>query len=167
MTYAPDSLTYCNGTHVAEVDVDPETGEVLVLSYVAIHDSGRLINPMIVDGQIVGGVAHGLGNALLERMVFDRMGQPQTTTFADYLLPTASTVPRIATGHRQSPSPLNPLGVKGAGEGGTIPAPAAIVSAVEDALRPFGVTIAECPVTPARIVELIAAADRARPAAAR
>ncbi len=165
MTYAPETLTYCNGTHVAEVDVDPETGEVRIVSYVVVHDSGRLINPMIVEGQILGGLDHGLGNALLERMVFDAAGQPQTTTLADYLLPTATTVPRIELGHRQSPSPFNPLGVKGAGEGGTIPSPAAIVSAVEDALAPFGVTIAECPVTPARIVELIEAGERSSRAA--
>ena len=88
-------------------------------------------------------------------MVFDGSGQPKTTTFADYLLPTATTVPRIEIGHRVSPSPVNPLGVKGAGEGGTIPAPAAIVSAIEDALAPFAVSISECPVTPSRIVELI------------
>ena len=156
-TYAPETLTYCNGTHVAEVDVDPETGEVRITSYVVVHDSGRMINPMIVEGQILGGIAHGLGNALLERMVFNADGQPQTTTLADYLLPTATTVPRINLWHQQSPSPFNPLGVKGAGEGGTIPAPAAIVSAVEDALAPFGVLIAECPVSPARIVELVAA----------
>ena len=116
---------------------------------------------MIVEGQILGGVVHGLGNALLERMVFDAAGQPLTTTLADYLLPTATSVPRIEMFHRQSPSPVNPIGVKGAGEGGTIPAPAAIVSAIEDALAPFGVSIAECPITPARIVELIAAGERA------
>ncbi len=167
INFAPETLTYCNGTHIAEVDVDPETGEVRILNYVVVHDSGRLINPMIVEGQIHGGVAHGLGNALLERMVFDAAGQPQTTTFADYLLPTATTVPRIELGHLQSPSPLNPLGVKGAGEGGTIPSPAAIVSAVEDALAPFGVTIAECPVTPARIVELIKAGERSNRAGPR
>jgi len=159
MNYAPESLTYCNGTHVAEVDVDPETGEVQVVNYVVVHDSGLMINPMIVEGQILGGIAHGLGNALLERMVFDAAGQPQTTTFAEYLLPTSTTVPRITMGHRQSPSPFNPIGVKGAGEGGTIPAPAAIISAVEDALASFGVTIAECPITPARIVELIGEAN--------
>ena len=156
MNYAPETLTYCNGTHVAEVDVDPETGEVQVLNYVVVHDSGRLINPMIVEGQILGGYAHGLGNALLERMVFDVAGQPQTITFADYLLPTATTVARADLTHRESPSPFNPLGVKGAGEGGTIPAPAAIVSAIENALVPFGVRISECPVSPTRIVELIA-----------
>ncbi len=162
ITYAPETLTYCNGTHVAEVDVDPETGEVRIVSYVVVHDSGRLINPMIVDGQVLGGVAHGVGNALLERMAFDGAGQPLTTTFAEYLLPAATSVPRVETIHRQSPSPFNPLGVKGAGEGGTIPTPAAIVSAVENALAPFGVIIAECPITPARIVELIAAAGHPR-----
>ena len=159
--FAPDAITYCNGAHVAEVEVDPETGAVTIVNYVAVHDSGRLINPMIVDGQVAGGVVHGIGGALFERMRYDDAGQPQTTTLAEYLLPTAPHVPDIDIVHMESPAPGNPLGVKGAGEGGTIPAPAAVVSAVEDALRPFGVRIAEVPITPERIVELIALAGGA------
>ena len=158
--FTPDTLTYCNGTHVAEVEVDPETGAVAIVNYVVVHDSGRLINPMIVDGQICGGLVHGLGNALFERMRFDDSGQPVTTNFAEYLLPTAPDVPAIDLSHMESPAPGNPLGVKGAGEGGTIPAPAAIASAIEDALAPFGVHIAELPVTPDRIVALIAVAGQ-------
>ena len=154
--FQPATLTYCNGAAAAEVEVDIETGGVKILRYVAVHDSGRLINPMIVDGQVLGGIVHGIGNALLEWMRFDDAGQPQTTTLAEYLLPTAADVPHMAIVHHQSPTPLNPLGIKGAGEGGTIPAPAAIISAVEDALAPFGVHIAESPVTPERLVELIA-----------
>ena len=138
--------------------MDIETGAVKILRYVAVHDSGRLINPMIVDGQVLGGIVHGIGNALLEWMRFDDAAQPQTTTLADYLLPTAADVPHMAIIHLESPTPLNPLGIKGAGEGGTIPAPAAIISAVEDALVPFGVRIAQSPITPQRLVELIARA---------
>jgi carbon-monoxide dehydrogenase large subunit len=140
---------------VVEVEVDPMTGGVTLLRYTVGHDSGNIINPMIVDGQVQGGVAHGVGNALFEHMVYDGDAQPQTTTFADYLMPTAPEVPGAAIEHIETPNPLNPLGVKGAGEGGTIPAPAAIVSAIEDALAPFGVRFCEAPLTPARIVEAL------------
>ena len=153
--FMPETLTYCNGAHVAEVEVDPETGAVDIVNYVVVHDSGRLINPMIVDGQVIGGVVHGIGSALFERMIFDDGAQPLTTTFAEYLMPCAREMPRIALTHMESPTPLNPLGVKGAGEGGTIPTPAAIASAVEDALSPFGVRINDLPMTPDRIVELV------------
>ena len=164
--WQPQGLTYCNGCAAAEVEVDVETGAVTIRRYVAVHDSGRLINPMIVDGQILGATVHGIGSALFERMKYDETGQPLTTTLADYLMPAAPEIPPIDIVHRSSPTPLNPLGVKGAGEGGTIPAPAAIISAVEDALAPFGVRISESPVTPDRLVALIAAArdteDRTR-----
>jgi aerobic carbon-monoxide dehydrogenase large subunit len=120
-----------------------------------MQDSGTLINPMLVDGQVRGGVAHGIGNAILEWMGYDETGQPVTTTFADYLLPGAMEVPEIQTLYQQTPSPLNPLGAKGVGEGGTVPAAAAIISAVEDALAPFGVCIAQTPITPQKLVELI------------
>jgi carbon-monoxide dehydrogenase large subunit len=153
--FTPDQSAYSNGTHVVEVEVDIETGAVTILRYTVAHDCGRVINPMVVDGQVVGGVAHGIGNALLERMVYDENAQPLTATFADYLLPLATDVPRVDMVHLETPSPLNPLGVKGAGEGGTIPAIAAIVAAVENALAPFGVTIVEAPITPQRIVELL------------
>jgi aerobic carbon-monoxide dehydrogenase large subunit len=156
--FAPAALTYSNGVHGVELEVDIETGAVTILRYVAVSDSGRLINPMMVDGQIHGGVVHGIGNGLFERMIFDPRGQPLTTSFADYLLPTAPEIPNMEVVHHVSPSPLNPLGVKGVGECGTIPAAAAIVSAVEDALAPFGVCIEEAPITPMRIIELIAAA---------
>ena len=123
-----------------------------ILRYVVGHDSGIVINPMIVDGQVQGGVAHGIGNALFEFMRYDAGGQPLTTSFADYLMPMALDVPTCMIEHVETPNPLNPLGVKGAGEGGTIPAPAAIIAAIEDALSPFGVHFAEMPLTPARIV---------------
>jgi carbon-monoxide dehydrogenase large subunit len=150
--FTPPQAAYCNGTHVVEVDVDIETGAVRILNYAVAHDSGNLINPLIVDGQIQGGVAHGIGNALLEFMGYDANAQPLTVSFADYLLPGALDVPNIDAVHLQTPSPLNPLGVKGAGEGGTIPAAAAIVAAIENALESFGVKLTESPITPARIV---------------
>jgi carbon-monoxide dehydrogenase large subunit len=153
--FTPPQASYCNGTHVAEVEVDPLTGGVKLLRYTVAHDSGNIINPLVVDGQVQGGVAHGVGNALFEWMKYDRDGQPLTTTFQDYLLPGALDVPPCAIEHVETPNPLNPLGVKGAGEGGTIPAPAAIISAVEDALSPFGVRFAEMPLTPDRIVDAL------------
>jgi carbon-monoxide dehydrogenase large subunit len=151
-------ITYTNGTHVAEVEVDIETGAVKILRYVVVHDCGRMINPMMVEGQVMGGVVHGIGATLFEWMQFDETGQPLTGTYADYLLPTADVVPRIEIAHMESPTPLNPLGVKGAAESGTIAAPAAIVSAVENALRPFGVRIRDLPLTPERLLTLIRAA---------
>jgi carbon-monoxide dehydrogenase large subunit len=156
--FRTDALCYANGCHVAEVEVDAETGAVKILRYVALQDSGRLINPMTVDGQVHGGLAHGIGNTLYEWMGYDDGGQPLTTTFADYLLPSATEVPMVTTLYKQTPSPLNPLGVKGVGEAGTIPAAAALISAIEDALSPFGVRIDHYPLTPRRIVELIRAA---------
>ena len=155
-TFRVDQLAYSNACHVVEVEVDIETGGVRILRYLAIQDSGRRVNPLIVEGQIHGGIAHGIGNAVLEWMGYDAVGQPVTTTFADYLLPTATEVPAFETLYKESPSPHNPLGVKGVGEVGVIPATAAIVSAIEDALSPFGVHIAQAPVTPAKLVELIA-----------
>ena len=153
--FTPDQAVYSNGAHVAEVEVDIETGAVKIVRYTAAHDCGRVINPMIVDGQVVGGVAHGVGNALFERMVYDDNAQPVSTNFSEYLLPLATDVPHVDLVHLETPSPLNPLGIKGAGEGGTIPAIAAIISAVENALAPFEVTIAEAPISPQRIVELL------------
>lgn len=150
--------TFASGSHLAEVEVDVETGRVKILRYIVGHDCGRLINPMLVDGQVRGGVVHGIGNALFERMIHDENGQPVTTNYADYLLPTAPEVPRIEIIHFESRSPLNPIGVKGAGEGGTIPAAACIIAAIEDALRPFGVSITKHPVSPACIRELVKAA---------
>jgi carbon-monoxide dehydrogenase large subunit len=156
--FNPPQAAYANGSHIAEVEVDPGTGGVKVSRYCVAHDCGAVINPLIVDGQIQGGVAHGIGNALLEFMHFDPQGQPLTMNLAEYLLPMAPNVPDVEIIHIESPSPNNPLGAKGAGEGGTIPAAAAIISAVEDALAPFGVRIAQAPILPQRICELIDAA---------
>jgi carbon-monoxide dehydrogenase large subunit len=151
------ALTYCNGTHICEAEVDPETGMIRLVRYIVVHDSGRIINPMIVDGQVAGAVAHGIGATLTEWMLFDEQGQPQTTNYADYLLPATDMVPPIEVIHMESPTPLNPLGVKGAAESGTIAAPAAIVSAVEDALRPFNAHIRDLPLTPERLHAVICA----------
>src|SRR5262249_36103445 len=153
--FRTDTLAYANACHAAEVEVDAETGEVRILRYVALQDSGKLVNPLIVDGQVHGCIPHGIGNALLEWMGYDDTGQPLTTSFADYLLPTAPTFPMFETQYRETPSPLNPLGAKGAGEVGTIPAAAAVVSAIEDALRPYGVRITRYPVTPALLLEMV------------
>jgi aerobic carbon-monoxide dehydrogenase large subunit len=153
--FVPPAITYTNGTHVCEVEVDPETGHVRLLRYVVVHDCGRMISPMMVEGQVHGALAHGIGATLYEWMRYDPSGQPQTVTFADYMLPTSDTVPSIEIHHMESPTPLNPLGVKGAAESGTIGAPAAIISAIEDALRPFGVRITDLPATPERLLVLI------------
>jgi aerobic carbon-monoxide dehydrogenase large subunit len=150
-----DALAYSNACHVAEVEVDIETGAVAILRYAAIQDCGRRVNPMIVEGQIHGGIAHGIGNATFEWMGYDASGQPVTTTFADYLLPTATEVPKIETLYKETPSPRNPLGVKGVGELGVIPAVAAMISAIEDALSPFNVHIAQAPIMPHELVALI------------
>jgi len=153
--FQPDQSTYSNGTHIAEVEVDIDTGAVKIIRFTVIHDCGTVINPMVVEGQVVGGVAHGIGNALFERLFHDAGAQPLTVTFADYLLPGSTDMPPIDILHSHTPSPLNPLGMKGAGEGGTIPAIAAIIAAVENALAPFGIKINEAPISPARIVELL------------
>jgi carbon-monoxide dehydrogenase large subunit len=155
VNHRTDSLAYANGCHACEVEVDAETGEVKILRYVAMQDSGVLINPMMVEGQIHGGVAHGIGNALYEWMGYDEAGQPVTTTFADYLLPTATEVPMLDTLYKETRSPLNPLGVKGVGEAGTIPCAAALISAIEDALTPFGARIGQVPLSPSTIVTMI------------
>jgi carbon-monoxide dehydrogenase large subunit len=153
--FSPSALTYGMGCHAVEVEVDVETGAVKIRKYVVVNDSGRVVNPMIVEGQLVGGVAHAIGNALFEWMGYDDAAQPVTTNFAEYLLPTASEVPRIDVKLVEYPSPLNPLGVKGVGEAGCVPAAAAIVSAIENALTPFRVWIDEIPILPARLCALI------------
>src|SRR5258705_39973 len=137
VNWRTDALAYANACHAAEVEVDIETGEVRILKYYALQDSGILINPMIVDGQVQGGVAHGIGNALFEWMGYDDTAQPLTTTFADYLIPTSTEVPMMTTMFKQTPSPLNPLAAKGAGEVSTIPTAAAVISRAADALSPL------------------------------
>ena len=150
-----DMQAFASAFHACEVEVDPGTGNVSILRYVAVQDSGRLINPLIAEGQVHGGVVHGIGNALLEWMRYDEQAQPITTTFADYLLPTATDIPNIEVLFVETPSSINPLGVKGIGEAATISVAPAVIGAVENALEPFGVRINEAPLTPVRVLELI------------
>jgi aerobic carbon-monoxide dehydrogenase large subunit len=150
-----NAMTYGNGSAIAEVEVDINTAAVKVTRVVFVHDAGNIINPIIAEGQIAGGIAHGVGNALYEWMGYDNQGQPLTTTLADYLLITMSEMPALDLGYRETPTPLNPLGVKGIGESGVIPIPAAIASAVEDALSPFGVQIRQFPIRPKDLAEML------------
>jgi aerobic carbon-monoxide dehydrogenase large subunit len=158
--YKPDrdAGTFSYASHAAVVAVDPETGRVEILDYAVCEDGGRLINPMIVDGQILGGTAQGIGTALYETMPFDAHGQPQASTLADYLLPGPSEVPNIRILHMETPSPHTKFGVKGIGEGGAVGPPAAIVSAVNDALRSAGAAVYDVPLTPNRILVALAKA---------
>jgi aerobic carbon-monoxide dehydrogenase large subunit len=151
-----DQMTYGNGSAVAEVELDIRTAAVKVTRIVFVHDVGRLINPMIAEGQIVGGIAHGIGNALYEWMAYDEAAQPLTTTLVDYLLVTAADMPALELAHRVTPTPLNPLGVKGIGEAGVLPIPAAIVAAVEDALAPFGIRLSQFPLRPRDLADMLA-----------
>ncbi|MFN7961859.1 MAG: xanthine dehydrogenase family protein molybdopterin-binding subunit [Thermoanaerobaculia bacterium] len=158
--FGPERGATAAGVHAMVVEVDPETLQVEIQKYVVVHDCGEVINPLILDGQIHGGVAQGIGNAFYEQLVFDEGGQLQNATFMDYLLPTSLDVPRIETGHQTTPSPLNPLGVKGAGEAGAIPVGALFAQALEDALAEPGLEIREIPLKPCRLWELLAEARR-------
>jgi carbon-monoxide dehydrogenase large subunit len=159
--FEPPTVTWSYAAHAAVVDVDPELGRVKIEDYAIAHDCGVVVNPMLVEGQIVGGAVQGIGGALLERIHFDTEGQPLTTSFMDYLLPTVHELPRITLAHQHSPSPLNPFGVKGVGEGGPIAPPAAIANAVADALRQFKVEFNQTPVAPQDIVAAVRTAQRA------
>ncbi|MBI2225409.1 MAG: molybdopterin-dependent oxidoreductase, partial [Betaproteobacteria bacterium] len=156
---ARDSGTFSYGAHAALVAVDPEVGNIEILDYVVVEDGGKLVNPMVVDGQIYGGAAQGIGTALYEEMPFDASGQPLASTFADYLLPGPTEVPNVRILHMETLSPYTEFGVKGIGEGGAIAPPAAITNAVNDALRPLGATeLLQSPLTPRRVLAAIAAA---------
>jgi len=159
--YAPPQSTFASGCHAAIVEIDVDTGELKMLRYVVQHDCGTLVNPTIVEGQIRGGVAQGLGGAFYERIVYADDGQPLTASFMDFLIPTAVEVPEIEIRHLETPSPLNPLGMKGVGEAGAIPVPALVAEAIDDALAPLGVRIREMPLDPNRLRQIIAEA-RAR-----
>jgi len=149
--YDPEHVTFSYGVHAAVVELDTETGDVAMRRYVVVHDCGPLVNPTIVEGQIRGGVAQGVGAALLEEIRFDEAAQPLTTSLMDYLVPTAPSVPEIEILHTETPSPFTPDGAKGCGESGTIPTAPAIVAAIEDALAPHGATLNRIPVTPETI----------------
>jgi carbon-monoxide dehydrogenase large subunit len=145
--FAPERANaFTGGAHGAVVAVDAETGAVEVERYVVVHDCGTVVNPTVVEGQIQGGVAHGIGNALYEAIVYDEAGQLLTGSWMDYAMPDASMVPAVEMAHVESPSPFNPEGIKGAGEGGTIGALATIAGAVEDALAPFNLTVDALPI---------------------
>jgi len=144
-------LVFSNAAHCCLVEVHPRTGVVTLLKYVVVHDCGRELNPLIVEGMVHGSTVHGIGAALLEEFRYDEQGQLLTATFLDYLKPTAADVPTIEVEGMEHPSPFTPLGAKGVGEGGAIPGPAAVANAVEDALAPFDVTIRDLPITPERV----------------
>jgi aerobic carbon-monoxide dehydrogenase large subunit len=161
-----DSGTFSYAAHAVTLAVDPDLGAIEILDYVIVEDGGVLVNPMIVDGQIYGGLAQGVGTALYEEMPFDLAGQPLATTLADYLLPGPTETPAPRLEHMETPSPYTEFGVKGIGEGGAIAPPAAIANAVNDALRPLGVELTRSPITPRRIVEaILSARNGERPAA--
>jgi aerobic carbon-monoxide dehydrogenase large subunit len=155
LIHDPDNFVFPFGAHACVVDVDAETGSVKVVRWVAVDDCGPAINPMLIDGQVHGGVTHGIGQALYEQVVYDERGQLVTGTFLDYALPTANEVPTFETDRTETPSPSNPLGVKGIGEAGTIAATPAVVNAVIDALRHEGVSYIDMPLTPLRVWEAL------------
>ena len=150
--------TFASGLHVAVIEIDRETLAVTILEYAVLSDAGPLINPLIVDGQIVGGVAQGIGGALYEELAYDEQGNFLSGSLLDYCMPAARLIPPVRVAHLHTPSPLNPLGLKGLGEGGALAPPAAIANAVEDALRPYGVRIDATPITPSRLAALLAQA---------
>jgi carbon-monoxide dehydrogenase large subunit len=153
--YDPENFVFPFGAHACIVEVDADTGKVEVLRYVAIDDCGPAINPMLIDGQVHGGVAQAIGQALYEQVVYDEDGQLVTGTFVDYALPTAAEMPSFETDRTETPSPTNTLGVKGVGEAGTIAGSATVTNAVIDALRPLGVSYIDMPLTPMRIWQAI------------
>ena len=146
------------GCHVCEVDVDPDTGAVQIVRYAAVDDVGRAVNPMIVHGQVHGGITHGIGQALLEQVCYDQSGQLLSGSLMDYAIAHADEVPSYLTELSEVPSPTHPLGIRPAGEGGTTPALGAVVNAIVDALAEFGVTHIEMPVTPERVWRTIQSA---------
>lgn len=152
--FGPEYGATASGVHAMIVEVDPETFEVKILKYVVVHDCGKVINPLILDGQIHGGVAQGIGNAFYEQIIYDEAGQILTGSFMDYLLPTALDVPPMEIGHEVTPSPLNPLGIKGAGEAGAIPTGPLFAQAVEDALNNPNLEIREIPLSPSKLWNL-------------
>jgi carbon-monoxide dehydrogenase large subunit len=155
--FYPETVTWAFGAHGCVVEVDEDTGAVRVLRYVAVHDCGRAINPTVVEGQVHGGVAQGIGAALGEALVFDEAGQLLTATLMDYPLPRAGEVPPLEVVALDSPSARNELGIKGVGESGVISPPAAIAGAVEDALVDRGVELTALPVTAARVWQALSA----------
>ncbi|MEV7005607.1 xanthine dehydrogenase family protein molybdopterin-binding subunit [Streptosporangium sp. NPDC051022] len=157
-TFDPDNFSFPHGTHLCAVEVDTETGETRIRSYVAVDDVGSVVNPLIVEGQVHGGIAQGIGQALFEEAVHDAEGNLLTTTMSDYLIPSAADLPEFVTDRTETPATSNPLGVKGVGEAGTIASTPAVVNAIVDALRPYGVHDVRMPCTPERVWRTIAEA---------
>ena len=153
--FDPKNFTWPFGTHIAVVEIEPETGEVKLQRYVCVDDVGNVINPMIVDGMVHGGVAQGVGQALQEEAIYDDSGQLLTGSMMDYAVPTAEDFPMYETARTVTPTPVNPMGVKGAGETATIAASPAVINAVVDALSPFGVRDIDMPATPEKVWRLI------------
>jgi carbon-monoxide dehydrogenase large subunit len=153
--FEPKNFTFPFGTHIAVVEVDRETGDMKWLRYVAVDDCGKVINPMLVDGQVHGGIVQSIGQAMYEEVVYDEQGQLLSGTLMDYAVPRASHVPNFELDRTETPSPVNPLGVKGVGEAGTIGATPAIVGAIVDALAPFGVKHLDMPIKPENVWRII------------
>jgi CO/xanthine dehydrogenase Mo-binding subunit len=153
--FGPERGATASGVHAMIVEVDPGTLEIDIKKYVVVHDCGKIINPMIVDGQIHGGVAQGIGNAFYEELCFDDLGRISNATFREYLLPTALEIPKIELDHRETPSPLNPMGIKGVGEAGAIPVGPLFAQALEDALAESGIEIREIPLSPSKLWGLV------------
>jgi carbon-monoxide dehydrogenase large subunit len=158
--YDPSNFTYPFGTHIAVVEVDVTTGKTTLVRYVAVDDVGNVINPMIVDGQLHGGIAQGVAQALWEHGIYDDNGQLLTASFMEYNIPRADQLPAFELDRTVTPSPINPLGVKGAGEAGAIASPVAVVNAVMDALSPFGINHIDMPLTPGKVWQAVQGATR-------
>jgi carbon-monoxide dehydrogenase large subunit len=159
-TYDPPNFSWPGGCHAAVVEIDTESGETRLVRYVAVDDVGRVINPVIVEGQVHGGIAQGVAQALWEEALYDESGNLVTGSMASYGIPSAAELPAFELDRTETPSPTNPLGVKGAGETGTIAATPAVINAVLDALAPYGVTDIDMPATPERVWRAIQEAKR-------
>jgi carbon-monoxide dehydrogenase large subunit len=164
-TYDPENFSFPHGTHLCAVEVDTETGRVTIRKYVCVDDVGSAINPLIIDGQVHGGLAQGIAQALFEEAVYDDQGNLTTGTFVDYTPPSAADLPSFTTDRTETPATTNPLGVKGVGETGTIASTPAVINAVVDALRPFGVDDIRMPATPERVWRAIHGAGQEERAA--
>jgi carbon-monoxide dehydrogenase large subunit len=152
IAFEPPGLCYANGVHVAEVEVDPDTAQTRVTRMLVVHDCGVALNPTLVEGQVIGGTLHGIGMALHEEVLVDDDGHIRNASYPAAVVPGAWDAPTVHVFHRESPTPFNPLGAKGAGEGGTIGAPAAVIAAIEDALKPLRLELSELPMTPSRLL---------------
>jgi carbon-monoxide dehydrogenase large subunit len=157
--FDPENFSFPHGTHLVAAEVDTETGKSTIRKYVAVDDIGTVINPLLVDGQVHGGIAQGVAQALYEEAMYTEDGQLTSGTFVDYLVPSAADLPHYTTDKTVTPSTSNPLGVKGVGEAGTIASTPAVVNAVLDAVRPYGVADVQMPMTPARVWAAIQRAE--------